>query len=222
MRVIFAVALVAFACTSAPAGPTTAPAQPAASPPDKGRYVTPPDLEARVARGELAEAVVAGGCFWCMEGPFEKIPGVEAAISGYAGGTEVDPTYEDVGTGRTGHTEAVRVLYDPKQLTYEKLLEVFWRNIDPTQAGGQFCDHGPQYRSALFPRTPDERAAAERTRAEVGQRLGVEVVTEIAEAGRFYAAETYHQDFYKTNPVHYRRYREGCGRDRRLRQLWGE
>ncbi len=209
---VFVLALLA--CSRAPAG----------GPPGEGhaRYVAPADLEAKVKSGALADAVFAGGCFWCMEGPFEKTEGVVAAISGYAGGPEPEPSYDQVSGGRTGHTESVRVIYDPKKVTYEQLLAVYWRNIDPTQADGQFCDRGPQYRSAVFYAGDAEKAAAERTKAAAEKALNAKVVTEVLPRGPFWAAENYHQDFYRTNPTRYHSYREGCGRDRRLKQLWGQ
>lgn len=188
----------------------------------KARYVVPAELESRVKSGELVDTVFAGGCFWCMEGPFEKADGVVAAISGYSGGDRVDPIYEEVGTGRTGHAEAVRVIYDPKKIGYEALLAIFWKNIDPFQANGQFCDLGPEYRSAVFYANDAERAAAERTRDAIAEKSGKTLATEIVARKPFYAAEIYHQDFYLTNPEHYHRYREGCGRDRRLFELWGK
>jgi|CXWL01.1.fsa_nt_gi peptide-methionine (S)-S-oxide reductase len=188
----------------------------------KARYVVPAELEARVKSGELVDAVFAGGCFWCMEGPFEKLDGVVAAISGYSGGDVVDPIYEQVGTGRTGHAEAVRVIYDPKKVSFAALVAVFWKNIDPLQANGQFCDLGPEYRSALFYGNDAEKATAELTRDTVAEKLGKTLATEIVPRKPFYAAEAYHQDFYRTNPEHYHRYRAGCGRDDRLRELWGK
>ncbi|MEM1413863.1 MAG: peptide-methionine (S)-S-oxide reductase MsrA [Myxococcota bacterium] len=169
-----------------------------------------------------AVAVFAGGCFWCMEAPFERLEGVESVLSGYAGGREVGPSYQDVSHGHTGHLESVRVLYDPAQVGYARLLEVFFVNVDPTQDDGQFCDRGAHYRTAIFVGDDEERRLAEAARAEAQETLGRPVVTELREAGPFYVAEDYHQDFYRTNPGHYRRYREGCGRDRRLQELWGE
>jgi len=169
-----------------------------------------------------AEAVFAGGCFWCMEKPFEKIPGVLDTISGYTGGKELHPTYEEVGYHRTSHYEAIRVVYDPSQVSYERLLEVFWHNVDPTQANGQFCDKGDQYRTAIFTSDPAEIALAEASRVQVGKELGQPIVTELLPAATFWVAEDYHQDFYKKNPVRYTSYRTGCGRDARLQALWGD
>lgn len=180
-----------------------------------------PQLAEPVPEGR-AEAVLAGGCFWCMESAFEKLDGVDDAVSGYIGGHMANPTYYAVGSGLTGHTEAIRVIYDPTKVTYAQLLDLFWVNIDPTQANGQFCDKGSQYRSALFPRNDAEKALAEQTKAQAEATLGQKVVTTIEPWADFYVAETYHQDFYKKNPAHYQRYRLGCGRDARLAELWGD
>ena len=169
-----------------------------------------------------AEAVFAGGCFWCMEGPFDKVPGVLETWSGYTGGPEDGATYKQVSQGKTAHYEALRVVYDPTRVDYETLLQVFWHNIDPTQGNGQFCDRGKQYRSAIFTSIPAERASAETSRTQAAETLKKEVVTEILPAATFWLAEEYHQDFYKKNPSRYLSYRRGCGRDRRLKELWGE
>ena len=189
---------------------------------DTRPYVLAADVEARVAAKSLASVVFAGGCFWCLETAFEPLPGVVAAISGYSGGTVERPTYEAIGSGGTGHYEAVRIVYDPAKISYARLLEVFWHNVDPTQDDGQFCDRGPQYRAAVFVSSPAEKKAAETTRDAAAVTLGRAVVTQILPFDAFWAAENYHQDFFKTHPDHYRAYREGCGRDRRLRALWGE
>jgi peptide-methionine (S)-S-oxide reductase len=170
---------------------------------------------------ERGEAIFAGGCFWCEETAFEGVPGVKEVISGYTGGTKVNPTYEEVSSGGTGHAESVRVVFDPAKISYAKLLEIFWHNVDPTQSNGQFCDHGNQYRSAVFYLDDAQRAAAEQTKKAVEKQLGKPVVTQIVKASTFYPAEEYHQDFYKKNPARYHSYREGCGRDRRLQELWG-
>ena len=170
----------------------------------------------------LAAAVFAGGCFWCMEGPFERLDGVGAVESGYAGGRIRSPSYEQVSSGRTEHAEAVRVLYDPEVISYEELLEVYWHNVDPLDGGGQFCDRGSQYRPAIFPRTPEQRRLAEESIARVARELGRPVAAGIEEADTFWLAEEYHQDFYRTNPRRYQSYRQGCGRDARLEELWGE
>jgi peptide-methionine (S)-S-oxide reductase len=169
-----------------------------------------------------ADAVFAGGCFWCMEPPFEALAGVGSVTSGYTGGTRKNPTYEEVSGGGTGHAEAVRIVYDPAKLSFEKLLDVFWHNIDPTVAGRQFCDVGSQYRSAIFVQDAAQRKAAEQSLADVQKRLGVPVKTEIVEAGPFYRAESYHQDYARKNPLRYRYYRASCGRDARLEEIWGE
>ena len=171
----------------------------------------------------LAVATFAGGCFWCMEAPFERLPGVGEVVSGYTGGPEVGPTYEEVSAGDTGHAEAVRVVYDPSVITYERLLEVFWRNIDPTTVDQSFVDHGHQYRTGIFVHTPEQRAAAlaSKRALEVANRFGAPIVTTIEDAGPFYRAEAYHQDFYRTTPVRYRSYRLGSGRDEYIERIWG-
>jgi peptide-methionine (S)-S-oxide reductase len=176
---------------------------------------------ARAPKPVLAHATFAGGCFWCMEPPFEKIPGVASVTSGYTGGEKVDPTYEEVSAGGTGHAESVEILYDPAKVTYSQLLDVFWHNVDPTQADGQFCDHGRQYRTAIYTHDAEQKRLADESKKQVMAKLQRPVVTEIVPASRFYPAEDYHQDFYKRNPVRYYTYRAGCGRDRRLKQLWG-
>jgi peptide-methionine (S)-S-oxide reductase len=169
----------------------------------------------------LATAVFAGGCFWCMEPAYEKVKGVLSATSGYTGGTTENPTYEEVSFRSTGHYEAVEILYDPKQVTYAELLEVFWRNIDPTNANGQFCDEGKQYRSAVFYSNEAERALAERAKQNLIDTKHWTVATAILPRAPFYRAEEYHQDYYRKNPVRYKFYRFNCGRDRRLEKLWG-
>jgi peptide-methionine (S)-S-oxide reductase len=171
---------------------------------------------------ERAKATFAGGCFWCMEPPFDKLDGVISTTSGYTGGQKKDPTYEEVSAGTTGHTEAVEVVYDPRKVTYAKLLEIFWRNIDPTTADRQFCDVGSQYRAAIFYHDDTQRRLAEQSKQAVAQRLRRPVVTEVQPAAPFYVAEDYHQDYYKKNPVRYRFYRTGCGRDQRLDAIWGK
>ncbi len=170
-----------------------------------------------------AVAIFAGGCFWCMEPPFDKLDGVLATTSGYIGGTKADPTYEQVTSGRTGHYEALQVEYDPARVSYQQLLDVFWRNIDPLDAAGQFCDKGPQYRSGIFALDDSQRAMAEASRAalEKSGKLPGRIVTEILPAAKFYPAEAYHQDYYRKNSASYTYYRWSCGRDRRLEKLWG-
>jgi peptide-methionine (S)-S-oxide reductase len=170
-----------------------------------------------------AIAIFAGGCFWCMEPPFDKVDGVISTTSGYTGGAKVDPSYEEVSSGRTGHYEALQVEYDPGRVTYQRLLEVFWRNIDPLDADGQFCDKGGQYRSAIFVADDEQRALAEASKAalEKSGKLVGPIVTKILPATAFYPAEAEHQDYYRKNPVRYAYYRWTCSRDRRLEQLWG-
>jgi peptide-methionine (S)-S-oxide reductase len=173
-------------------------------------------------KGGTEVATFAGGCFWCMEPVFDKTEGVVSTTVGYTGGEKNDPTYEEVCSGTTGHTESIRVEYDPEKVTYGRLLDVFWKNIDPTTPNRQFCDVGTQYRTAIFYHTQEQKRLAEKTKNDVEQRLEHVSATEISAAGAFYPAEDYHQDFYKKNPEHYRRYRLGCGRDERLEQLWGD
>jgi peptide-methionine (S)-S-oxide reductase len=170
---------------------------------------------------ELARATFAGGCFWCMEPPFDSLDGVVSTTSGYTGGRTDNPTYEDVSRGSTGHTEAVEIVYDPRRVTYAQLLEVFWRNIDPLTADRQFCDVGSQYRAGIFVHDESQRRLAEESKRAVAERLKKPVVTEIVAASRFWPAEEYHQDYYKKNPLRYKFYRTGCGRDQRLRAIWG-
>ena len=174
------------------------------------------------AAGE-ATAIFAGGCFWCTEADFEKLPGVVRAESGYTAGKKVNPTYNEVSAGTTGHTEAVRVIYDPAKVTYTQLVDYFWRTIDPTVKDRQFCDAGSQYRSGIYWQNEEERKAAEASRdALLASKKFKEIHTEIAAATVFYPAEEYHQDYYKKNPIRYNYYRHGCGRDARLEQLWGK
>jgi len=170
-----------------------------------------------------AKATFAGGCFWCMEEAYEKLPGVISAVSGYMGGRTKNPTYEQVSTGSSGHAEVVQVQYDPSKITYEKLVEAFWRNVDPTQRDGQFCDHGSQYRSAIFYHGEEQKKAADASRValEKNKPFKGEIVTQIVPAAEFYAAEEYHQDYYKKNPVRYKVYKTGCGREARLQAVWG-
>ena len=174
------------------------------------------------AQQNLAKATFAGGCFWCVEEAFDKVPGVIATISGYLGGHTKNPTYEQVSGGRTGHTEVVQVEYDAKRVSYDKLLEVFWRNIDPTQKDAQFCDQGSQYRSGIFYHDAGQRKLAEASKAALAKNKPFkgEIVTEITGASEFYAAEGYHQDYYLKNPVRYKFYKTGCGREARLKELW--
>ncbi len=170
-----------------------------------------------------AVAVFAGGCFWCMEPPYDKLPGVKSTISGYTGGRAANPTYEQVSAGGTGHAEAVQVTYDPAEVSYATLLEVFWRNIDPVAVDRQFCDSGDQYRSAIFTNGAEQQrlAQASKQRWQSSGRFTQPIATQVVAATRFYPAESYHQDYYIRNPVRYKFYRNGCGRDKRLQQLWG-
>jgi len=171
-----------------------------------------------------AVATFAGGCFWCMEPPFDELEGVLSTISGYTGGSTVDPTYQEVSAGGTGHAEVVQVTYDPAKVTYEQLLDVFWPNIDPLDAGGQFCDRGDSYRTGIFVHGEEQRRLAEESKQALtdSRRFAQPIVTEIVDAGPFYPAEDYHQDYYQTNPVRYKFYRWNCGRDQRLTELWGD
>jgi peptide-methionine (S)-S-oxide reductase len=168
-----------------------------------------------------ATAIFAGGCFWCVEADFDKVPGVISTTSGYTGGTAANPTYAQVSAGQTGHTEAVEVVYDPSKVSYAALLDFFWHHIDPLTKDAQFCDHGPQYRSAIFYRNDEEKRLAEASKMAVAETLKKPVFTEIAPAGPFYKAEDYHQDYYVKNPVRYKFYRWNCGRDQRIAQVWG-
>ena len=170
----------------------------------------------------LEKAVFAGGCFWCMEGPFEKLDGVTEVLSGYTGGEKEDPTYEEVCKGTTGHTEAIQITYNPEKISYEELLEIFWRQIDPTDKGGQFVDRGSQYRSGIFYNSEEEREIAEKSKEELN-KSGIydkPVVTEITVLEKFYPAEDYHQNYYQKCPVRYETYRDGSGRDRYLNEVW--
>jgi len=178
----------------------------------------------QAGKAATARATFAGGCFWCMEEAYEKVPGVIAAVSGYMGGQVKNPTYEQVSTGRTGHAEVVQVEYDPAKVSYAQLLEAFWRNIDPTQKDAQFCDHGTQYRSGIFYHDDDQKRLAEASRIALQKNKPFrgEIVTEITRAAEFYPAEGYHQDFYLKNPTRYKFYKSGCGREARLQQLWGK
>ena len=172
----------------------------------------------------LEIATLAGGCFWCMEPPFEQLPGVYEVISGYTGGPEKDPTYEQVAHGMTGHTEAVQVHYDPAQISYPDILEVFWRNIDPTDGGGQFVDRGSQYRSGIFYHSDEQKQQAldSKMKLAASKRFSREIITEITEITAFYPAEEYHQDFYKKSTTHYKGYRWGSGRDAFIDKTWGD
>src|SRR5881296_1709853 len=169
----------------------------------------------------LDTATFAGGCFWSMERAFDQVDGVVSVTVGYTGGHTPHPSYEQVSTGQTGHLEAVQVVYDPRQIAYERLVDAFWHNVDPTQADGQFCDHGSEYRTAIFYRDSAQHRVAAASRRALEGRFGQPIVTEIVRARAFYPAEAYHQHFYRKNPVRYGMYRTACGRDRRLREIWG-
>jgi len=168
-----------------------------------------------------AVATFAGGCFWCVESDFDKVPGVISTTSGYTGGTVANPDYEQVSGGGTGHAESVQVIYDPSKVTYAQLLDYFWHHIDPTVKDRQFCDYGHQYRTAIFVHNAEERTLAEESKKKVEAELKKPIYTEIDNAGPFYPAEEYHQDFYVKNPTKYKFYRWNCGRDQRIEQLWG-
>ena len=207
--IMFAAIVVAVVASSTRAESPKAAEEKQASAPAKG--------------GKLAKATFAGGCFWCMEPPFEKLPGVARVTSGYTGGKKKSPAYGEVSAGRTRHVEAVQVDFDPTRISYEYLLKVFWRQIDPTDDGGQFADRGSQYRTAIFAHSPEQRELAEASKREL-EKSGVfdePIVTPIRWAQPFYAAEDYHQDYYKKNPSHYKRYRVGSGREGFLKSVWG-
>lgn len=172
------------------------------------------------AQAETATATFAGGCFWCVEADFDKVDGVLETISGYAGGDKVDPSYREVVSGRTGHAEVVQITYDPSLVSFAELLETFWINIDPTVINRQFCDRGDQYRTAIFFHDESQQVLAVASARQVAEKLGTTVHTQIVPLDTFYPAESYHQDYYKKNPLRYKSYRTGCGRDRRLRQIW--
>ncbi len=172
----------------------------------------------------VAQATFAGGCFWCMEPPFLKLEGVVEVVSGYTGGTKDNPTYEEASSGTTGHTEAVQITYDTKKITYEKLLDAFWKSMDPTDAGGQFVDRGNQYRSGVFYHSPEQKKAAEASKEALGKsgRFKEKIVTEITAYTKFWPAEDYHQQYFKKNPLRYKYYRYQSGRDEFLDRVWGK
>ena len=179
--------------------------------------------QGKPAPAGLEKATFAGGCFWCMEPPFDALPGVVSTTSGYMGGQKKNPSYEEVSSGATGHTEVLQVVYDPKTIGYEKLMEVYWRNVDPTVKDRQFCDSGTQYRTAVFYHTPEQKRVAEASKArlEATKPFKAAIVTPVQAAGDFWPAEDYHQDYYKKNPVKYKFYSTNCGRAARLEELWG-
>lgn len=204
--------LVALACACSPGGsPSAQESQPSGQP----QADAPPE--------GMAVAIFAGGCFWCMEGPFEAIEGVTEVLSGYTGGPEQNPTYHDVARGRTGHTEAVRVVFDPDTVSYAQLLQAYWRAMDPTDAGGQFADRGTQYRPAIFYFDEAQRVAAEASKAEMQAEgpFAAPIIVPIQPAEPFWVAEDYHQDYYRTNADHYQRYRRGSGRSAFIERHWG-
>ncbi len=179
---------------------------------------------AATAPAATAKAVFAGGCFWCVESDFDKVPGVISTTSGYTGGKTVNPSYEQVSSHTTGHAEAVEILFDPAKVSYEKLVDFYWHSIDPTTKDAQFCDHGSPYRTAIFAENEEQLKIAKASRAalEKSKPFKEAIVTEIVLAGPFYPAEEYHQDYYKKNPLRYHYYRSSCGRDARVKQLWGQ
>ena len=181
-------------------------------------------LSQAVAQEHSATATFAGGCFWCMEPPFDKLNGVLSTTSGYTDGHKVNPTYKEVSAGGTGHTEAIQIKYDPSKISYAQLLEVFWKNIDPTSKDAQFCDHGTQYRSGIYYHDEAQQKAAEASLESLRKNKSFKetIATELDAASTFYAAEDYHQDYYQKNPIRYKYYRYSCGRDQRLDQLWGK
>lgn len=209
-------------------GPSSQPAVAAKAPPP-GLLGEAVDLDGGTVQASppgpgLEVATFAGGCFWCMEPPFEKLDGVKSVESGFTGGAELRPSYKQVAYGKTGHTEAVRVVFDPKVVGYDKLLDTFWRSMDPTDAGGQFVDRGKQYRPAIFVHSPEQEKAAAESKAKLSAEGPFEapIVVPIQPASAFWLAEEYHQDFYKKSTAHYKRYRSGSGRDGFLKRVWGE
>ena len=176
------------------------------------------------AYADSAQATFAGGCFWCMEHPFDELPGVLETTSGYTGGSVENPSYNQVSSGTTGHLESVQIDYDPEQISYDDLLDVYWRNVDPVDGGGQFCDRGSQYRPAIFYHDVEQQQLAEASRQALEDSgiLDQAIAAEIIAASEFYPAEDYHQNYYQTHPVRYKVYRYACGRDQRLSEVWGE
>jgi len=181
------------------------------------------EAESSASPGQTSIATFAGGCFWCMEPPFDKLNGVISTTSGYSGGHTRNPSYRQVSAGQTGHAETLQVIYDPARISYEKLLQVFWHNVDPTRDDGQFCDNGNQYRPAIFYHNDEQKRAAEASKARIinTKTFSGKIRVEITKASTFYAAEDYHQDYYKKNPVRYNYYHYACGRAKRLKELWG-
>jgi peptide-methionine (S)-S-oxide reductase len=171
---------------------------------------------------DLQTAIFAGGCFWCVESDFDQVPGVVKTVSGYTGGSIQNPTYKQVSAGGTGHLEVVEITFDPSQITYDELLNAFWHSVDPTDEGGQFCDRGESYTTAVFVHDDEQRRLAEASKHTATRELGQEIVTPIREAAAFYPAEEYHQDFYQKSSVRYRYYRWACGRNNRVEEVWGD
>ena len=179
--------------------------------------------QAKATSTQTETALLAGGCYWCIEADFEKLEGVKEAISGFAGGHTENPTYKQVSAGGTGHIEVVEVIYDPKVINYSQILDYFWKHIDPTRDDGQFCDNGPSYRPAIFyTEAQKDLTIASKENIEKTKPFSDPIKVELIEASTFYAAEDYHQDYFKKNPIRYRYYRHGCGRDKRVEQLWGQ
>lgn len=217
-KLLVAIVLAVFAGSAILLGIDYLPEPTAASADDRTAAPSAPDIDPAVAD----TATFAGGCFWCMEPPYDKMDGVAATISGYAGGDEPNPSYREVASGQTGHAEVVQVIYDSTQVSYERLLQTYWHNIDPLDDGGQFCDRGSSYRPVIFVHNAHQRQLAEASKEQVAQRFSEPIVVPIEPLDAFYAAETYHQNFYQKNSARYNNYRRGCGRDARLRELWGE
>lgn len=172
--------------------------------------------------GDTKIATFAGGCFWCIESDFDKVPGVLKTVSGYTGGTTENPTYKTVTYGNSGHHEALQVTYDPKKVSYAQLLTVFWHSVDPTDGGGQFCDRGVSYETAVFVHDDEQRRLAEASKAQAMKDLGKPLATPVETAGKFYPAEDYHQDYHTRNPLRYKYYRWNCGRNQKVRKIWGD
>ncbi len=177
-----------------------------------------------VNAGDKGTAIFAGGCFWCVESDFDKVPGVLETISGYTGGHKDNPTYKNVTAGGTGHYEAVKIVYDPEKVSYEKLLHIYWRSVDPTNDGGQFCDRGQSYKTAIFAKNDEQLKLAKTSKVMIKEAklLKLPIVTPILKAGKFYPAETYHQNFYKKSPARYNFYRYRCGRNAHVKTIWGK
>lgn len=221
-QLIVGISLFVLGFATVACSPASDTAQAIREPAATGTTATEIAATKEVSTASTVTATFAGGCFWCMEPPFDDLPGVVATTSGYTGGQVENPTYTQVSNGNTGHFEAMQVTYDPSQVAYETLLTTFWHNIDPLDNRGQFCDKGDQYRSAIFYNNAEQQQLATETKQAVADQLGGTVATEILPASPFYPAEDYHQDYYQTHPVRYRVYRFGCGRDQRLSELWGE